>query len=174
VVTILATMAIDGLVPLGQLAPDAPESFRATVERCLAQDKALRFPTVAHLAHALMPYASRRGRVSIEQILATLGVDIPDDPLSDARQRARLGPSLSRPELPPAPLAGPAGPDRNARAHSHPQANGPQLTISGPVSRPPTFVRTRPGLGAPRLTLLIGVAGLLAILAAFLVWRALR
>ena len=174
VVTILATMATDGLVPLRTLAPDAPASFAATVERCLAQDKAVRFPTVAHLAHALMPYASRRGRVSIEQILATLGVDIPDDPRSEPRQRAPLGPSLSRPDLPPAPVAGPPPPAIPPSARSSAHATGPQLTSSGPVSRPPTFIREKPRMNAARLTLLIGAAGLIALLLAFVVWHALR
>ncbi len=174
VVTILATMATDGLVPLRTLAPDAPASFAATVERCLAQDKAVRFPTVAHLAHALMPYASRRGRVSIEQILATLGVDIPDDPRSEPRQRAPLGPSLSRTDLPPAPVAGPPPPAIPPSARSSEHATGSQLTSSGPVSRPPTFIREKPRMNAARLTLLIGAAGLLALLLAFVVWRALR
>jgi eukaryotic-like serine/threonine-protein kinase len=115
IVSILATMATDGLVPLHQLVPDAPPTFRAAVERCLAQDKAARFPTVGHLAHALGPHASRRGRMSIEQILATLGVDAPARP------------------APEAPVA-----------------------------------------TASQLTVLFVVAALLAVLAAFLVWRAAR
>jgi serine/threonine protein kinase len=160
VVSILATMATEGLVPLRHLAPDSPVSFCATVERCLAQDKALRFQSVAHLAHALLPYASRRGRVSIEQILAPLGVDLPEDVRSEARQRAEL----SHPELMPFPLASRA----SSPSTRPPAESGSRRALSGPASRPP------PGLGASRLTALIGLAGLLAILATFLVWRALR
>ena len=107
--------------------------------------------------------------------MATLGVDIPDDdPQSDARQRTPLGKSISRPELPPAPVAGPPPPAIPPSARSRPHATGPQLTISGPVSRSPTFIREKPRMSAPLLTLLIGGAGLLALLIAFVAWRLLR
>lgn len=72
-VSVLAAMAIDPLPPLRSLVPEAPEGFAAAVERCLAQERDARFPTVAHLAHALAPFASRRGRDSAEQVLATMG-----------------------------------------------------------------------------------------------------
>ena len=174
VVSILATMATEGLMPLRRLAPDAPDSFVATVDRCLAQDKALRFPTVAHLAHALMPYASRRGRVSIEQILATLGVDIPDDPLSDPRLRTGLGETLQRPALPPAPLLGPAAPPAVRSA----MQTGPQFAVvSAPAWMPPAFLpspRSALGLRAQQRPLLVFALGVLGVVAGFATWRAVR
>lgn len=75
-VSVLAAMAIDPLPPLKTLVPDAPDGFAAAVERCLAQDRDQRWPTVAHLAHALAPFGSRRGRDSAQQILATMNVAI--------------------------------------------------------------------------------------------------
>ena len=188
VVSILATMATDGLLPLRNLAPDAPEDFIATVERCLAQDKAARFPTVAHLAHALMPYASRRGRVSIEQILATLGVHIPDvdasvirgyasDPssalaeamgLADTMVRSGLSDTIVRPALPPAPLLGPAAETLPLAMQTGPQ----QFRQSAPGWMPPGF-RPAPARN-PRLTMVIAALGVLGILFGFLMWRVLR
>jgi serine/threonine-protein kinase len=99
-VSILASMATEGLTPVRTLAPEVPEEFAAIAERCLAQDKAARFPTVAHLAHALAPWATRRGRVLIEQILATLNVTFDGDEL-DAT--AAKSPKAAVPEKPAAP-----------------------------------------------------------------------
>ncbi len=80
-VSILASMAIDGLTPVRSLASDVPEGFADVVERCLAQDKAARYATVAHVAEALAPFASRRGRTSIEQIHATMNVGTAPSPM---------------------------------------------------------------------------------------------
>jgi eukaryotic-like serine/threonine-protein kinase len=72
-VSVLASMAIDPLPPLASLVPDVPEGFARAVERCLAQEPDARFPTVAHFADAFVPFATRRGRDSAGQILATMG-----------------------------------------------------------------------------------------------------
>jgi serine/threonine protein kinase len=127
VVTILAGMATEKLPPLRTLAPDAPPGFAAVVEKCLASDKVLRFPSVAHLAHALEPYASKRGRISVEQILATLNVtlraDVPAPIATPRHAPARLGPTLE----PPAPTP------RDAAQ------TGPHFTVSAPSAAPPDF-----------------------------------
>jgi hypothetical protein len=86
------------------LAPEVPEEFAEIAERCLAQDKAARFPTVAHLAHALAPWATRRGRVLIEQILATLNVTFDGDAL-DATAAKSPKPKVEPPAPPTPPRA---------------------------------------------------------------------
>lgn len=101
-VSILASMATEGLTPVRTLAPEVPEEFAAIAERCLAQDKAARFPTVAHLAHALAPWATRRGRVLIEQILATLNVTFDGDAL-DATAAKPAKPKVEPLAAPPRP-----------------------------------------------------------------------
>ena len=125
VVTILAAMATEKLPPLRTHAPDAPPGFAAVVEKCLASDKVLRYPSVAHLAHALEPYASKRGRISIEQILATLNVtlraDVPAPMATPRLAPPRLGPTLE----PPAPTP------RDAAQ------TGPHFTVSAPAAAPP-------------------------------------
>ena len=98
-VSILASMATEGLTPVRTLAPEVPEEFAAIAARCLAQDKAARFPTVAHLAHALAPWATRRGRVLIEQILATLNVTFDGDALDATAAKSK------EPKVEPAPAA---------------------------------------------------------------------
>jgi eukaryotic-like serine/threonine-protein kinase len=95
VVSILATMATEPLRPLRGLAPEVSPSFAAVVERCLANDKAARFPTVAHLAHALLPFATRRARVSIVQILATLEVTFPDEGVQGLGTALGTGPQFA-------------------------------------------------------------------------------
>ncbi len=175
VVSILATMATDGLRPLRDLAPDAPVGFIATVERCLAQDKAARFPTVAHLAHALMPYASRRGCVSIEQILATLGVEIPDEALPDTMLRSGFTETMVRPALAPAPLLGPA-PMMPSSGFGATLQSGPHFTVSAPAAMPPSFVGAATVISAhpQRMMLLVAALGVLGVAAGFATWRALR
>ncbi len=58
--------------PLAAHRPDLPESLDAVVKRCLAKPRDERFATVAELATALAPFASRRGRLSVENITGTI------------------------------------------------------------------------------------------------------
>ncbi len=107
-VSVLAAMAIDPLPPLKSFVPDAPDGFAAAVERCLAQDREARWPTVAHLAHALAPYGSRRGRDSAQQILATLNVAVEPFAATAVRPAMPSAPpirSSSVPVLAPPPEA---------------------------------------------------------------------
>lgn len=82
VVTILAAMAMEKLAPLRTIVPDVPEPLAIAIERCLAQERDERFPTIAHFAHALLPFATRRGKLAIEQISITMGVPVPEDGLT--------------------------------------------------------------------------------------------
>lgn len=113
-VEVLASMAIDPLPPLATFVPDVPEDFARAVERCLAQDREARFPSVAHFADAFSRFASRRGRESAQQILATMNVAI--EP---------FGATIIRPILPSVPagsasLAPPvdAPPERSTMAYA--------------------------------------------------------
>jgi serine/threonine-protein kinase len=54
--------------PLRARKPDLPAGFEAVIERCLAKDRNQRFESVGELAHALLPYAPRRSRLSIDRI----------------------------------------------------------------------------------------------------------
>jgi serine/threonine protein kinase len=98
-VSVLASMAIDPLPPLKTLVPDVPDGFAQAVERCLAQDREARFPTVAHFAQALSEFATRRGRDSVEHVLATMNVSL--EP---------FGATIVRPILPSVPSVRPSAP----------------------------------------------------------------
>ncbi|MDB5212633.1 MAG: Serine/threonine-protein kinase pkn3 [Myxococcaceae bacterium] len=138
VVTILAVMATEKLPSLRNYAPDAPEGFAAIVARCLANDKVMRFPSVAHLAHALEPYATRRGRVSIEQILATLNVTISDDGVGAAMRAEVVAPMPTPRQTAPTVMERTQELPREARLGSSP--TGPHFTVSAPAAAPPSFV----------------------------------
>lgn len=48
--------------------PDAPPELAATVSRCLEKDPGRRFQNTAELAIALLPFARRRARTSVERL----------------------------------------------------------------------------------------------------------
>jgi hypothetical protein len=48
--------------------PDAPDGLEAVILKCLDKDRGRRFESVAELAHALMPFAPRRSRLSLDRI----------------------------------------------------------------------------------------------------------
>jgi len=54
--------------PLRRFRPDAPEGLEQVIFRCLEKNRAQRYATIADLAAALLPFASRRARDSIERI----------------------------------------------------------------------------------------------------------
>jgi hypothetical protein len=142
----------------------------------------MRFPSVAHLAYALEPYATRRGRVSIEQILATLNVTIADDGLN-ATMRADVAPRATprRPALPltaqqtaPLPSAPPPAPS-TPRGLRDARQTGPHFTVSAPAAAPPSFVRA-PTPAARSMSSHLPFAAIVLLLlgTAGVAWRALR
>ncbi len=61
-VTQLTAMVLqDTPRPVNELRADVPRGLAAVIARCLEKDPAMRFATVADLAHALEPFGSTRG-----------------------------------------------------------------------------------------------------------------
>jgi serine/threonine-protein kinase len=48
--------------------PDVPASLETVIRCCLEKDQQQRYPNVAEMALALLPFASRRGKASVERI----------------------------------------------------------------------------------------------------------
>src|SRR5262249_10703429 len=59
---------------LRDVRSDAPAELEAVLLRCFEKDADRRFPTVAHFAEALRPFATETSRLSIDRIVATVGV----------------------------------------------------------------------------------------------------
>ncbi|HWA77755.1 MAG TPA: serine/threonine-protein kinase [Polyangiaceae bacterium] len=54
--------------PLRNRRPDAPEGLQNVISRCLEKDPARRYANMGAFAGALLPYASRSGRTSVERV----------------------------------------------------------------------------------------------------------
>jgi serine/threonine-protein kinase len=61
-------------MPVRSVRPDVPPELEAIIHRCLEKNRDHRFPTIAHLAAALAPYAPR-SQGSVERIARVLDVD---------------------------------------------------------------------------------------------------
>jgi len=60
--------------PLRSIRADIPEGLAAVVDRCLEKRQSQRFPDVATLARALLPFGGPRSEQSVERIEHVLGV----------------------------------------------------------------------------------------------------
>ncbi|MCC6648721.1 MAG: serine/threonine protein kinase [Polyangiaceae bacterium] len=69
---LMAMIAADAPTPLRTLRPDAPEALERLVARCLEKRPEERMPSMAALAQALYPFASERGRLSVQRIVDTM------------------------------------------------------------------------------------------------------
>jgi len=63
-------VSADEAPPLRSLLPDAPIGLEALIVRCLRKDRDQRYPNVAELASALLPFGSRRASAWVEEIRA--------------------------------------------------------------------------------------------------------
>ncbi len=98
-VSVLASMAMEPLPALRSVAPDVPEPFAKIVEQCLAQDREGRPPTVAALAEMLAPFASRRGRASVDSILATMHLSPSQPPRASVPSSSGVRPEMLNPTI---------------------------------------------------------------------------
>ena len=55
--------------PLRQLRPNIPPGLAAAIDTCLEKDRERRYPGVIELARALLPFGSRRARISVNRIV---------------------------------------------------------------------------------------------------------
>jgi serine/threonine-protein kinase len=95
--------------PLAAVRAGVPPGLDAVVDRCLQKDPARRYPNVAELARALLPFAPSRSEESIERIEHVLGVSREGGVPASVRPGASLelgaasstfSPATSRPAAP--------------------------------------------------------------------------
>ncbi len=110
--------------PLREIRPDIPVALEAVILRCLEKDRQQRYPNVAELALALLPFAPKRAKGSVERIsgiiqaagLSASALALPLSPQAPQAQHTAstavsslgTGPPLSQ-TTPEVPLVGAGG-----------------------------------------------------------------
>ncbi len=96
-VTELAIRVASEPAPLVRTSrPDVPPGVEAVIAKCLEKDKRQRFRNVAELAYALLPFAPKRAKASVDRIsgiiqaagLSTSALAVPASPPADSTQLA--------------------------------------------------------------------------------------
>jgi serine/threonine-protein kinase len=118
--------------PLATYRSDVPAGFEAVVAQCLEKERARRFPSVAALAAALVPYGPPRAAQLAERVAAVLG--------------ERVAPARPTDVLPPEPAK---------TATTAATGTAVVTTTQAPVSIP---MRSRRGLAAAAVVALGAVA----------------
>ncbi len=135
---------------------DAPPELEAIVDRCLEKDRTKRYQNVAELAVALLPFAPRRSRVTVERLMAiTRAAGLLTDPSFQLPPSNFPGPHSLSPALRSTVPPFPAVPsfDRisdlgtGIGASGHPMSGA--ITLPQPVSLP-SAPRSTPSLVASR------------------------
>jgi eukaryotic-like serine/threonine-protein kinase len=90
---------------LRSFRPEVPAALEAVILRCLEKDRQRRYPNVAELALALLPFAPKRGKASVERIsgiiqaagLSQSALALPASPLTEGTvASAGTAPPLSQ------------------------------------------------------------------------------
>ncbi len=162
----LCGQILDGEIPdLQDQRPDLDPELVSVVHRCLSREPDGRFPSVADLAVALLPWGPPRLAVSVEQtvhVLRAAGLTTVDVPaIVSMRPSADHGVTSPRPSGRVSLSVAPASSPRSSKPSRQPPGVDPS-----PV--PPSIAPTAPSPPAhsPSRNLFIGGAVLVAVLAA--------
>jgi serine/threonine-protein kinase len=145
-----AMIAMDPPIPLRARLPSAPIELEAIILRCLHKDPAGRFQDVAALADALAPYASDRGRLSVEVVSRVVRGS--SAPLAFGRGSG-VPPAPTTPRSLPPTLGNDTTVDAPIFRDSGPPLSPPFTTPSGPPlafpAPPPSAPTTQVGWQQP-------------------------
>ena len=125
---LLAQVAADAAPSLRTLRQDAPGELDHIVLRCLAKNRAIRYPSVAEFVLALGPFASHEATSSIERIVR-LG--------KRTSKLPEVGEGRIPSPLPPAPIA--SIPPRRVPQHDDVTTINPYAAYAAPV-----IIKTEP------------------------------
>jgi serine/threonine-protein kinase len=86
---LIANIMMDAPLNLRQHRPDVPAELEAVIVKCLQKDRDQRYQSVAELAHALAPFATRDAAFTLERIskiagVGTRGSSLPPPPPANA------------------------------------------------------------------------------------------
>ena len=122
---LMALVLTEPPAPLANARPGLPQGLYDVVNRCLEKDPNARWPTIAHLAYALGPFAPPRARPLVERIGIVLGQSAQSMPAQATPvAQGAFGPSST--------LAAPA--DGTMRAWSETQGGAPRASKAVPIA----------------------------------------
>jgi serine/threonine-protein kinase len=182
----LVTAILENPPPrLSDVLPGAPPAITAIITRCLEKDRDKRFANVAELAVALLPFAPRRARTSVERAL-TLARPAGHSSGPISLNDTNYGPTVP----PPAPGALPSGAPPYVSSPPSAQtlraASGSNLLVravsgnpSGPGTQNPLSISAAPGQqsqarGRSKAGVWVAVAGVAVVAALLGSWQAMR
>jgi eukaryotic-like serine/threonine-protein kinase len=121
--------------PLDDLMSPVPEGLLAVIETCLQKDRGKRYPNVAALGLALLPFGPKRARVSVDRISDTLQAAVAAADLSAQGAQDTSGPASEQTAPSPSPWPSPSSSSSlSLGAASEPSATRPArgfLAIAG-------------------------------------------
>jgi len=129
--------------PLSQRRPDVPQGLSDVVARCLERDRERRHRNVAELAGKLEPFASRKGRRAVENVLRTMRV-----PGASGSYAAATGSEPPPRAIVTQQSVPPPGALSDTVAVADPSGSEPGPSQEGPqASRPGAVASSSPGTG---------------------------
>ena len=124
--------------PVRSLRPDVPVELEAAISHCLEKDPARRFPTVAELARAIVPFGTMQAQLSAERIARVLGAP-PIAPAAADRGAAAAAPANAGGAA-PGPPPGPVAPTLDGGMSGFGPGPGPGRSSQlAPAQRPPAM-----------------------------------
>jgi serine/threonine-protein kinase len=142
--------------PLAASRPDVPPSLEGAIRVCLSKLPSQRYATIAALADAVVPFASRAGRASWATIIRVARAPTDVDDVSESALQEAAGPSFAGTGGKSSSLVGTGG------GHAS-RAGVPPRAPAGGASTVAALPRARSWLTVGAVSLVLAGAGFLAL-----------